>query len=138
MKRFTVREFRYPEDSPLARLQELENKLEDGELAEVIPSSDEDLYRKINDLEMALSAERQMAKFYKHKYLEARAGQEKNFGELEEAKRLLEKEYTKAQRMEFVRKPISYALYQTWKKVDQTEKEGTTNDGERADKGDGK
>ena len=130
MKRFTVKEFRYPEDSPLARLQELENKIEDGNLAEVIPSLDEDLYRRINDLEKALSAERQMAKFYKHRYEEAREVPEKIFGELEEAKRLLEKEYTKAQRMEFVRKPISYALYQTWKKVDQTEKEGTTNDGE--------
>lgn len=95
MKRFTVREFRYPEDSPLARLQELENKIEDGDLAEVIPSLDENLYRRINDLEKAFSSERQMAKFHKHKYLEARAGQEKNFGELEEAKRLLEKEYTK-------------------------------------------
>ena len=130
MKRFTVKEFRYPEDSPLARLQELENKIEDGNLAEVIPSLDEDLYRRINDLEKALSAERQMAKFYKHRYEEAREVPEKIFGELEEAKRLLEKEYTKAQRMEFVRKPTSYALYQTWKKVDQTEKEGTTNDGE--------
>ena len=130
MNRFTVKEFVYPEDSPLARLQELENKIEDGNLAEVIPSLDEDLYRRINDLEKALSAERQMAKFYKHRYEEAREVPEKIFGELEEAKRLLEKEYTKAQRMEFVRKPTSYALYQTWKKVDQTEKEGTTNDGE--------
>ena len=130
MNRFTIREFRYPEGSPLARLQELENKLEDGEIAAVIPSLNEDLYQKINDLEMAFSSAKEMAKFYKHKYLEAREVPEKIFGELEEAKRLLEKEYTKAQRMEFVRKPISYALYQTWKKVDQTEKEGTTNDGE--------
>lgn len=83
MKRFTVRGFRYPEDSPLARLQELENMIEDGDLAEVIPSLDEDLYRRINDLEKALSAERQMAKFYKHKYLEALAVPEKIFGELE-------------------------------------------------------
>ena len=83
MKRFTIKEFRYPEDSPLARLQELENKIEDGDLAEVIPFSDEDLYRKINALEKALIAERETAKFYKHKYLDARAAPEKIFGELE-------------------------------------------------------
>lgn len=83
MKRFTVKEFRYPEDSPLARLQVVENKLEDGELAEVIPSLDEDLYIKLNDTKAALSSERTISRFYKHRYAEAREVPEKIFGELE-------------------------------------------------------
>lgn len=32
MKRYTTRDFKYEADSPMARLQELENKVEDGEL----------------------------------------------------------------------------------------------------------
>ena len=31
---------------------------------------------------------------------------------------LLEKEYEKAKSLDFVRNPIAYALYQTWKAVD--------------------
>jgi len=33
--------------------------------------------------------------------------------------KLLELEYERALRLEFVRKPLAYALYQTWKKVDK-------------------
>lgn len=32
--------------------------------------------------------------------------------------KLLEQEYEKAKKLELVRNPIAYALYQTWKKVD--------------------
>ena len=83
MKRFTIKEFRYPEDSPLARLQELENMIEDGELSVVIPSFDEDRLRELNDTKAALSSERMTSRFYKHRYEEAREVPEKIFGELE-------------------------------------------------------
>lgn len=35
MKRYTTRDFKYEADSPMARLQELENKVEDREIVEV-------------------------------------------------------------------------------------------------------
>lgn len=35
MKRYTIRGFKYEEESPMARLQELEDKIEDGVLVEV-------------------------------------------------------------------------------------------------------
>ena len=37
---------------------------------------------------------------------------------LEEAKALLDKEYDRAQRLEYVINPLAYALYQVWKKAD--------------------
>lgn len=37
---------------------------------------------------------------------------------LEEAKQLLDEEYERAKRLEYVRNPLAYALYQVWKKVD--------------------
>lgn len=38
---------------------------------------------------------------------------------LEEAKALLEEEYERAKRLEYVINPLAYALYQVWKKVDK-------------------
>lgn len=35
MNRYTIREHKYESDTPTARLQELENKVEDGEIAEI-------------------------------------------------------------------------------------------------------
>ena len=83
MNRFTVKEFVYPEDSPMERLQELENMIEDGELSVIIPSFDEDRLRELNDTKAALSSERMISRFYKHRYEEAREVPEKIFGELE-------------------------------------------------------
>lgn len=40
---------------------------------------------------------------------------------LEKAIRMLEKQYQIAKKLEFVKKPLSYALYQVWKEVDRTE-----------------
>lgn len=37
---------------------------------------------------------------------------------LEKAKKLLEEEYERAKRLEWVDKPIAYALYHVWKKAD--------------------
>lgn len=37
---------------------------------------------------------------------------------LEEAIKLLESEYERAKRLDFVINPIAYALYQVWKKAD--------------------
>lgn len=42
---------------------------------------------------------------------------------IEKAIRLLIEEYEKAKRLDFVRKPLAWALYQVWKKVDVEEKE---------------
>ena len=52
---------------------------------------------------------------------------------LEKAIRLLKQEYANAQASDFVNKPMSYALYQVWKKFDSNEgsvknKEGKSND----------
>lgn len=38
---------------------------------------------------------------------------------LEEAIHLLESEYERAKRLDFVVNPIAYALYQVWKKADR-------------------
>lgn len=38
---------------------------------------------------------------------------------LEEAKKLLDEEYERAKRLKYVKKPLAYALYQVWKKVDK-------------------
>lgn len=37
---------------------------------------------------------------------------------LEKAKQLLDKEYERAKRLEYVKNPLAYALYQVWKKAD--------------------
>lgn len=42
---------------------------------------------------------------------------------LETAINLLRKEYEKAVNLEYVRKPLAYALYHTWRQVDRKEKE---------------
>ena len=38
---------------------------------------------------------------------------------LDKAKKLLEEEYEKAKKLEFVKNPMAYALYQVWKKADR-------------------
>lgn len=38
---------------------------------------------------------------------------------IEQAVELFKKEYEAAKKKEFVQDPLAYALYQTWKKVDQ-------------------
>ena len=38
---------------------------------------------------------------------------------LEKAIKLLQKEYEEAKKEPFVQKPLAYALYHTWKKVDE-------------------
>lgn len=37
---------------------------------------------------------------------------------VQKAIQLLEKEYERATKLEYVRKPLAYALYQVWRKVD--------------------
>ena len=39
---------------------------------------------------------------------------------LEQAIELLRKEYREAKEMGFIKRPLAWALFQTWKKVDQT------------------
>lgn len=39
---------------------------------------------------------------------------------LAQAIRMLEKEYEKAKNMDFINKPLAYALYRVWKAVDTT------------------
>ena len=41
----------------------------------------------------------------------------------EQAVELLRKEYERAQKMEYVKKPLAWALFQVWKKVDSVGKE---------------
>jgi hypothetical protein len=36
MKRYTVRDYKYEKGCPMSRLQEIENKIDDGELLEVV------------------------------------------------------------------------------------------------------
>ena len=38
--------------------------------------------------------------------------------ELEEAKKMLEEQYARARNLKYVRNPIAFALYHTWKKFD--------------------
>lgn len=46
---------------------------------------------------------------------------------LEEAKHLLEEEYERAKRLEYVINPLAYALHQVWKKADaERKKNGKT------------
>lgn len=47
---------------------------------------------------------------------------------LEEAIKLLESEYERAKRLDFVNNPIAYALYQVWKKADRRKKRMPKND----------
>ena len=42
---------------------------------------------------------------------------------LEEAKALLDKEYERAQRLEYVINPLAFALHQVWKKADKERSE---------------
>ncbi|MBQ2747818.1 MAG: hypothetical protein IJF28_05040 [Firmicutes bacterium] len=42
---------------------------------------------------------------------------------LEEAIDLLRKEYERAKNIEYVKKPLAWALFQVWRKADNTEKE---------------
>jgi hypothetical protein len=42
---------------------------------------------------------------------------------LEEAKAMLDEEYERAQRLDYVINPLAYALYQVWKKVDRQRSE---------------
>lgn len=37
---------------------------------------------------------------------------------IDTAIKLLQEEYERAQKLEFVRDPVAYALYQVWKKAD--------------------
>lgn len=37
---------------------------------------------------------------------------------LEKAKQLLDEEYERAKRLEWVHNPLAYAIYQVWKKAD--------------------
>ena len=41
---------------------------------------------------------------------------------LEQAKELLEEEYERAKRLEYVINPIAFALYQVWKKAEKERK----------------
>jgi len=43
---------------------------------------------------------------------------------LEEAIQMLRDEYERARNLEFVRKPVAYALYQVWKIADRRRKKG--------------
>lgn len=42
---------------------------------------------------------------------------------LEEAKKLLDEEYERAQKLEYVINPLAFAFYQVWKKVDKERSE---------------
>ena len=47
---------------------------------------------------------------------------------IDKAIEMLRSEYERAKKMEYVKKPLAWALYQVWKKVDGT-KGGERNDG---------
>lgn len=42
---------------------------------------------------------------------------------LEKAMKMLEVEYERAKKMDFIKRPLAYALYQVWKKVDGAKEE---------------
>lgn len=42
---------------------------------------------------------------------------------LEQAKELLDEEYERAKKLEYVNNPLAYALYQVWKKADKERSE---------------
>ena len=44
---------------------------------------------------------------------------------LEKAKALLDQEYERAKKLEYVRNPLAFALYSVWKKADKEKKNGT-------------
>ena len=44
---------------------------------------------------------------------------------LEKAKALLDEEYERAKKLEYVRDPVAFALYSVWKKADKEKKSGT-------------
>lgn len=46
---------------------------------------------------------------------------------IEKAIRLLESEYERALKLEYIRNPLAYALYQVWKKVDGEKKNDEVN-----------
>lgn len=46
---------------------------------------------------------------------------------LEEAKALLDEEYERAKRLEYVHNPLAYALYQVWKKADKKRRKKNEN-----------
>ena len=41
---------------------------------------------------------------------------------VEKAVEMLQEEYSKAKQQAYIRKPMAYALYETWKKFDEMEK----------------
>ena len=43
---------------------------------------------------------------------------------LEQAIELLRKEYERAKNLEYVKKPLAWALYQVWKKADRAKMKG--------------
>ena len=43
---------------------------------------------------------------------------------LEEVKELLDEEYERAKRLEYVINPLAYALHQVWKKADKEKRKG--------------
>jgi hypothetical protein len=44
--------------------------------------------------------------------------------ELDKAIKYLREQYERAKRIEAIRKPLAWALYQTWRYVDEQQKEG--------------
>jgi hypothetical protein len=42
---------------------------------------------------------------------------------IERAIKMLEEEYERAKKMDFVKRPLAYALYQVWKKVELAKEE---------------
>lgn len=49
---------------------------------------------------------------------------EKKAMTIEQAIELLRKEYERAKNMEYVKKPLAWALFQVWKKADQSKTKG--------------
>ena len=44
--------------------------------------------------------------------------------ELDKAIQFLREQYERAQRIEYIHNPLAWALYQTWRHVDEPQKEG--------------
>lgn len=42
----------------------------------------------------------------------------------EEAKKLIDEEYERAKKLDYVRDPLAFALYSVWKKADKERKNG--------------
>lgn len=47
---------------------------------------------------------------------------------LEQAKELLDEEYERAKRLDYVKNPLAFALYHVWKKVDKKRSENAKSD----------